>query len=140
MGLEIHTEIPHHGANGIARSGVRKDNCAYRNLDQIRVTNSDNTDEIFRAKLNLETSRIAWKKLLRFFAAGTVIAVGANLDLVEVAYQISIDNKAQVEAWMTEGRVAAVSDELAKEWLDADALLWTVVVRPWVLVQLSVNA
>jgi hypothetical protein len=36
---------------------------------------------------------------------------------------------------MEEQRVARVSDEQAKAWLDADASLWTVVVKPWLLVQ-----
>lgn len=90
---------------------------------------------IDRAKLNLETSRIAWKELLRFFAGGTVIAVAPGLDLVEVAYQIARDNKAQIEQWMAERNVAPVSDEQARVWLEADAVLWATVVKPWVLVQ-----
>ena len=80
-------------------------------------------------------TRIAWKELLRFFAAGTVIAVSDDLDLVEVAIQISNDNKALIEQWMIEKRVGKVSDAQAKDWLETDAALWVVVVRPWILVQ-----
>ncbi|MHB1619822.1 MAG: DUF2288 domain-containing protein [Sulfuricella sp.] len=96
---------------------------------------SQHQDDILRAELNRETARIAWKELLRFFAAGTVIAVSQDLDLIEVAIQISNDNKAQVEEWMLEKRVDKVSDAQAKDWLETDATLWTVVVRPWILVQ-----
>lgn len=64
-----------------------------------------------------------------------MIAVDAELDLVEVAIQISNDNKARIEQWMSDGKVGKVSDEQAKEWLESDATLWTVVVKPWVLVQ-----
>lgn len=92
-------------------------------------------NDILRAKLNRETSRISWKELLRFFAAGTVIAVSAELDLVEVAIQISNDNKALIEQWMLEKRVDKVSDAQAKDWLETDATLWAVVVRPWILVK-----
>ena len=92
-------------------------------------------NDILRTRLNLETSRIAWKELLRFFAAGTVIAVGEGLDLVEVAVQISNDNAAQIGQWMSEGKVERVSDAQAKAWLEADTTLWAVVVRPWILVQ-----
>ncbi|MHB1590378.1 MAG: DUF2288 family protein, partial [Sulfuricella sp.] len=53
---------------------------------------SQHQDDILRAELNRETARIAWKELLRFFAAGTVIAVSQDLDLIEVAIQISNDN------------------------------------------------
>lgn len=92
-------------------------------------------NDILRASLNGETARIAWKELLRFFAAGTVIAVSDDLDLVEVAIQISNDNKALIEQWMLEKRVDKVSDAQAKDWLKTDATLWAVVVRPWILVQ-----
>jgi hypothetical protein len=99
------------------------------------VQDPQHQDEILRARLNSETARIAWEDLLRFFAAGTVIAVSDELDLVEVAIQISNDNKALIEQWMLEKRVDKVSDAQAKDWLETDANLWAVVVRPWILVQ-----
>ncbi len=94
--------------------------------------------EIFRAKVNLETSRIAWKELQRFFASGVAVAVDAELDLVEVALQFSKDNKAQVERWLLTGKVGKVSDEQAATWVAADTDMWAVVVSPWVLVQIAV--
>lgn len=94
-------------------------------------------DDLSRTKLNLETSRIAWKELLRFFASGAVIVVSPQLDLIEVASQIASDNAAQVEQWMQGGLVAKVPDELAMEWLANDEVLWATVVKPWVLVQQS---
>ena len=97
----------------------------------------DIRQEIYRAKVNLETSRIAWKELQRFFASGVAVAVDAELDLVEVAFQFSRDNKAQVERWLLGGKVARVSDEQAQTWHDADAEMWAVVVSPWVLVQVA---
>ncbi len=101
------------------------------------MADAENIDEITRTKVNLETSLIPWKELLRFFASGTVIAVSIELDMVDVAVQISEDNKAQVEQWLLAGKVAPVSDELAKAWLETDVSLWAVVVKPWILVQLS---
>ena len=56
----------------------------------------DSPSELLRAKLNLETSKIAWKELQRFFANGTVLVVSTDMDLVEVAFQISQDNVAQI--------------------------------------------
>jgi len=88
-----------------------------------------------RARINAETAKIAWQELQRFFAQGHAIGVSHKLDLVDVAYHISCDNKVQVEAWMELGQVGAVSDAQALEWLEANALMWSVVVRPWVLVQ-----
>jgi hypothetical protein len=91
--------------------------------------------EIYRAKLNLETSRIAWRELQRFFASGAALFVNAELDLVEVALQFSLDNRAQVERWLLTQKVGKVTDAQALAWNDADAQVWAVVVSPWVLVQ-----
>ena len=91
--------------------------------------------EVHRAKVNLETSRIAWKELQRFFASGVAIFVNAELDLVDVGYQFSQDNKQQVERWLLAGKIGKVSDEQAAAWLEADMEVWAVVVSPWVLMQ-----
>lgn len=90
---------------------------------------------IERAKLNHETAEINWRDLQKLFAQGAVYAVAAEADLIEVALQISLDNAAAVKAWLDDGTFAAVSDELALKWFEADAVLWSVVVKPWVLVQ-----
>lgn len=93
--------------------------------------------DVYRAKVNLETSRIAWRELQRFFASGAAVYVSNELDLVEVAFQISGDNAAQVAAWMEAGVVARVADTQAQEWYDADADMWAVVISPYVLVQVA---
>ncbi len=99
----------------------------------------EHKEEIYRAKVNLETARIAWRELQRYFASGAAIYVNPELDLVEVAYQISADNRAQVEKWMNAGQVARVTDEQALGWYEADADMWAVVVSPYVLVQAVQN-
>ena len=97
--------------------------------------NESNACDIARDKVNLETSQIPWKELQRFFAAGAAVFVASDLDLVDVAYQFSIDNKDQVALWMQNSQVALVSDQQAIDWFEADADVWAVVVKPWVLVQ-----
>jgi len=96
---------------------------------------STEQQEVLRAKVNMETSRIHWKELQRFFASGVAVVVSPKLDLVEVAFQMHSDNKAQFEAWLAAGTIAKVSDELAAAWLAADLEVWAVVVSPWVLIQ-----
>lgn len=91
--------------------------------------------DLIREKVNLETSQIPWQELQRFFANGTAVAVSSELDLVEVAYQFSIDNKELVAQWLNENKVGKVTDEQAIAWLAEDALVWAVVVKPWLLVQ-----
>jgi hypothetical protein len=96
---------------------------------------TEKLQEFRRAELNQETSQIAWRELQRYFASGATLSVGAAMDLVEVALQISQDNAAQVQQWLQEGHIAPVSDEQARTWYEADAVVWAVVVRPYVLVQ-----
>ena len=78
--------------------------------------------EILRTKINLETSKIAWKELQRFFAGGKALMVSADLDLVDVAFRMSKDNVEQIQQWAMAGKLALVSDEQARVWIEADAL------------------
>lgn len=96
---------------------------------------TENQKEIFKAKVNLETSLIPWKELQRFFASGAAIQISNDLDLVEVAYQISEDNKAIVQEWLAQGKINHVSDDQALIWYESDAEVWAVVVSPYVLIQ-----
>lgn len=86
-------------------------------------------------KLNSETAKIAWKELQPFFAKGMAIYVSHTMDLIKVAYELSQDNKEQMEKWMADGVVANVSDLQAGTWYESDILVWCVVVHPWILVQ-----
>ncbi|HVL75814.1 MAG TPA: DUF2288 domain-containing protein [Noviherbaspirillum sp.] len=99
------------------------------------MSDPDSDDALLRAKLNGETSRMPWHELQRFFAGGSMIVVDDTLDLVEVALRIARDDKAAVAAWLEQGKIARASDEHARGWTEADASLWAVVVKPWVLVQ-----
>ncbi len=95
----------------------------------------ENSSAALRAKVNLETSKIAWRDLQRNFASGVALAVASDLDLVDVAYQMSQDNAAQIQQWMAAGKFGKVSDEQAGTWFEMDEILWAVVISPWVLVQ-----
>ncbi|PPD31491.1 MAG: hypothetical protein CTY19_13950 [Methylomonas sp.] len=96
---------------------------------------TDTTRELEKAKVNLETSLISWLELQRFFAAGLAIAVSNDVDLIEVAYQFSIDNTALVEDWLANQQIAPVSDQQASQWYLNKTEVWAVVVKPWILVQ-----
>jgi hypothetical protein len=96
---------------------------------------SSNQQEIIRAKVNLETAQMNWREMQRYFASGAALYVAPDLDLVETAYQMSVDNTAQIQQWMAAEQFGKVTDDQALSWWDADAQLWAVVVSPWVLVQ-----
>lgn len=86
-------------------------------------------------KLNLETAQITWKELEPHFAGGSVVSVASDLDLLVVAEQIVADNSDMIKQWMTDGKVQQVSDSQALSWSENDAVLWAVVIKPWILVQ-----
>ena len=92
-------------------------------------------DELLRAKLNAETGRLAWKELERHFARGVVILVAEGLDLVEVAFRISRDDKSTVESWMAQGQVRRATTDDALAWHEHQRQFWAVVAAPWVLIQ-----
>lgn len=91
--------------------------------------------DVLKAKLNLETAQVAWTELQRFFAQGSVIWADASLDLIEVAHAIAADESVIIKHWMEEKKVLPVSNEQARLWLEEDTWLWSVVVRPLILVQ-----
>ena len=86
-------------------------------------------------ELSQQTAKIAWSEMQRFFARGSAIFVDAELDLIETAAELSLDNKAALGKWMRQGKVAPVNDQQAKLWLEHDTVVWAVVLAPWVLVQ-----
>lgn len=96
---------------------------------------ASNPKEIIRAKVNLETAQMDWRDMQRYFASGAALYVAADLDLVEVAFQMSENNAELVGQWMATDQFGKVTDEQARVWTADDAMHWVVVVSPWVLVQ-----
>ena len=98
-------------------------------------TNDNPQGELLRAKLLGETARAPWKELQRFFAQGVVLTAAPGVDMLTVAMALAEDDREQFESFMQRKQAGPVSDDLAAKWYDADATLWTVVVKPWILVQ-----
>lgn len=90
---------------------------------------------LLRAKINSETAQLNWVELARHFALGNLIRVSPELDLVAAALALAQDDAAQVRQWQAAGQLAAVSDGEARQWQASNARLWTVVVKPFILVQ-----
>jgi hypothetical protein len=88
-----------------------------------------------RADFLAQTAQIAFTELQRYFAAGRLVKVSDELDLIEVAVQLSQDNAKQFEQWLEQAKLDGVNDEQAALWLKEDRALWAVVADPWVLVQ-----
>jgi hypothetical protein len=92
-------------------------------------------ESLLRSEYHGQTARIQWHDLQTWYARGSVIRVDSEINLVEVAVQLGLDNTAQFEQWISEGCVAPVDDEQALAWHENDQELWAVVAPPWVLVQ-----
>ncbi len=95
----------------------------------------DETSLPLYQRLHLETARITWEELARFFARGRVIEVKQDLDLIAVAEAMVKDNTVAFQAWTEQAHIRHLPDEVAKQWAKDDSHLWAVVVAPWVLVQ-----
>ena len=93
-----------------------------------------------RDKLNSETAKIPWRELQHFFAAGKILHVEPYLDLIDVALAMHQDNTDLVQHWLDASRLSPVNDTQAKDWYASDTLLWATVVKPWVLVQSSIDS
>ena len=92
-------------------------------------------ESLLRREYHSQTAQIPWHELQTYYARGSVVCVAPDLDLVEVAVQLGLDNTEQFERWIQQGSVAGVSEDQALAWFESNASLWAVVAAPWVLVQ-----
>jgi hypothetical protein len=92
-------------------------------------------ETLLRQEFHGQTAKINWHDLQTYYAHGSVVSVVGELDLVEVAVQLGMDNTEQFQQWIAGHQVAPVSDEQALAWYESNQLLWAVVAPPWVLVQ-----
>ena len=90
---------------------------------------------MLRAKLLGETARAPWNELQRFFAQGLIIQASDGVDMIDVAMALAENDHKRFEQFLNTERAGKVSDEQALQWIEADAVVWTVVVKPWIVVQ-----
>ncbi|MEM8843966.1 MAG: DUF2288 domain-containing protein [Pseudomonadota bacterium] len=88
-----------------------------------------------KANILAETAKAPWKELERFYAQGKLILVCDGLDLVEVAYEFSTDNTDKTQQWIDSGKLLRDFNKQANEFVQSDAKLWCVVIKPWILIQ-----
>lgn len=96
----------------------------------------EDREALLRREYVGQTARIHWHDLQTWYARGCVINVGGELDLVEIAVQLGLDNTALFEQLISEGKVEPVDEQQALAWYETNPELWAVVAPPWVLVQL----
>lgn len=91
--------------------------------------------ENLRARLNAETGKLGWDELEPHHLRGALVRVAPELDLIDVAERMALDDRGAFEQWLAAGQVARVSETEAAAWKDSGLRCWAVVVAPWVLVQ-----
>lgn len=99
------------------------------------MAESHDREALLRREYHGQTARIHWHDLQTYYAAGSVVNVHSDLNLVEVAVQLGLDNAGQFQRWIEAGEVAPVADDQALAWYEGNDELWAVVAPPWVLVQ-----
>ncbi len=92
-------------------------------------------EKLHYARINMETAKISWKELERFFAGGKLISVTDSIDLVKVAQLMEADDVNAIQSMIERREIERLTDEQAKIWAETNPTLWAVVVRPWILVQ-----
>jgi len=93
------------------------------------------TPEQIKQHLNLETGKLSWQELARHFARGVVLVVDKQLDLIDVATKMVVDDKDSIAVWLEAQQIMRPDDKHAQTWDEDSTEFWSVVVAPWVLVQ-----
>lgn len=99
--------------------------------------NTDSLKKEIITDLHLETAKIPWMELQRFFAGGKLLLLDSNEDMLDVASSLVNNDVARLQELIDQERITHPSDEKAKQWVNEDAVLWAVVLNPWVLAQES---
>ncbi|AOE49883.1 DUF2288 domain-containing protein [Kangiella sediminilitoris] len=89
------------------------------------------------AKLNGETAVVAWKEIERFFAKGNMLLIDQELDLINVAADLSLDNAEEIKPLIDSEKIQRMPMEFVKENCKPETEFWTVVVAPYILSQLK---
>ena len=97
--------------------------------------NSVGTTSGLKTRLNSETAKISWHDLQKHYAAGNVMGVSGNVDLIQVAVAFHRDDRGQVESWLANSTLFEVDDQQALDWHTNNTEHWAVVIPPFVLVQ-----
>ena len=94
-------------------------------------------DELQTSELLRQTGRIRWSELQRTFAQGRLLLVADGLDLIAIAKAIIDDATEKVEPLLAGQQIGHISAAQAKQWYADEQEFWSVVVAPWVLIQIS---
>ena len=84
-----------------------------------------------RQQLSQDLGEAPWSVLKAHHKRGALVLVAPELDLIEVAEAVVLDQSQQVESWMNQGQISPFPDRVAKE----QPMLRCLIAQPWVLTQ-----
>ncbi len=108
---------------------------ADQNTSEQPILEQQTEEQELIARLNSETAKIAWHDLQTHYAAGNVLGIAADADLIKVAIEFNRDNATQIQQWLADSSLFEISDQQATDWYENNQELWALVIPPFVLVQ-----
>mgnify|MGYP003956495325 CR=1 FL=1 len=97
---------------------------------------SEESSQSIREKLSEEVGAVSWNALSVHAKGGTLIAVRAEQDLMDVAVAIAKDQTDKVSKWLEEGAVYKPDDTEIEELEKEDGTPFKfLLVQPFVVVQ-----
>jgi len=85
-------------------------------------------------RLQAEIARVTWMDLRQHAARNALFVVRGDASLIDVAIAVSEDDKAAVEAWLTEEQLSRPTAEEHEAWeTDLSRPFDFVIVQPFVL-------
>lgn len=91
-------------------------------------TNKRLTDQLGTAR---------WDELIEHDRQGNVVVVAAGMDILLVAKAVADDDTAQVQKWLDGNKLWKPTVQEQGQWQEHQPKFLCVIVRPFVLVQLS---
>lgn len=91
-------------------------------------------------KLRAELATVTWRDLAPHHKRGGLVLVDPGLDLVEVAVAVANDDAPAVSAWIGSGQLAHATDEQAALWTDSGQAFTFLIVQPYVLAAVALDA
>ena len=65
----------------------------------------------------MKPQKIDWQSLQRYYARGQLILVNPDLDLVDIAVRIALDDSETISGYLERTLLQKPDDDMAKQWL-----------------------
>lgn len=89
-----------------------------------------------KKKLEAELETVAWDALESHIKREALIMVDTSLDLLDVGEKVAKDETQYIQAWMNEGKIIKMTEDLAKEYQSQEGGKFLfIILQPFVFAQ-----